>query len=186
MKNFLLIAALSFSFMAGWAQNSDPFPEVRLFNKFCAKFALDETPNIPADTNLIAIWKMQEDLDAHNYFVVERYRFYEFVFTYMNRGGSNRTYENVGAFFSKIGNVDFLNVQYYDHDTKASGYFFMKVTDLDSRGWHMTLSLVADPTLKDIPNREALRERIAKNLNNPSFYKKPVHFDKKLPLMYCK
>ena len=50
----------------------------------------------------------------------------------------------------------------------------------------MTVALVADTTLKDLPDRAAVRERITKNLNNPDYYKKPVHFSKILPLMYCK
>jgi hypothetical protein len=129
---------------------------------------------------------MKEDVNEHNYFVMERYNYFDFVFTYMNRGGSNRTYENVGASFSKIGNAYFLNVACYDLETNKPGYFFLKVTDINARGWDITLSLVADTTLKDITSQKALRDRIAKNVNNPAFYKPPVHFHKKLPLMYCK
>lgn len=188
MKSICLLAVLSFSFVVCKAQQ-DLLWEQTMLNKYCAKFSLDE-PHIPADTDLIAIWKMQEDVDEHNYFVVERYKYDQFVFTYMNRGGSNRTYENGGAFFSKIGNVpsvatDFINVGCYNRETNSMGYFFLKA-EVGNRGWDITLSLVADTTLKDITSREALRERFARNLNNPHFYKQPVHFHKKLPLMYCK
>ncbi len=186
MKYISLIITFLFTVGICEAQQNDPLPELRIFSKFCSKFSLDEKPNVPADTNLIAIWKMKEDVDEHNYFVMERYNYFEFAFTYMNRAGSNRTYENVGAFFSKIGNAVFINVECYDYEAKRPGYFFLKVTDLDSRGWNLTLSLVADSTLKDITSRDALRERLAKNVNNPGFYKEPVHFHKKLPLMYCK
>ena len=186
MKNVYLIVALLFFAGAGHAQSTDPFPELRFFSKYCSKYSLDEKPNVRADTNLIAIWKMYEDVDNHNYFVVERNNYDEFVFTYMNREGSNRTYENVGAFFSKIGNADFLNVGFYDHETNSSGCFFLKVTGLDSRGWNMTLSLVADTTLKNITSREALRKRIAEHVNDLTYYKTSVHFHKILPLMYCK
>lgn len=186
MKYVCLIAALLFSVGVCLAQKEDPFPELSFFSKFCAKFPLDEKPNIRADTNLIAIWKMKEDVDEHNYLVVERYNPHEYVFTYMNRGGSSRTYENFSAYFSKVGNATFLTVLLYDLETKSKGYFFSKVTDLDSGGWDMTLSLVADTTLKDITSGKALRERIEKNVNNPKFFKAPVHLKKKLPLMYCK
>lgn len=168
------------------AQELDLLPELTYLKKFCAKFPLEEKPNIIVDTTLIAIWKLIEDVDEHNYFVVQRYNMNQYAFTYMNRGGSNRTYENVSAYFSKVGNSTFLTVPLYDHDTKSVGYFFSKVTDLDSRGWNMTLSLVADTTLKDITSRSSLVDRIEKNINNPNFYKAPVHLKKKLPLMYCK
>ena len=186
MKATLLAAICYLTAFACDAQTDDPFPELRLFNNYCAPFALDETPGIPADTNLIAIWQMKEDNDPHNYFVMERYKPNLFVFTYMNRGGSNRTYENVSCFFSKIENTYFLNVWNSDRETGRPQLFFLKVTDLDSRGWDMTLSLVTDPTLKDITSREALRDRLKKNLNNAEYFSKPVHLHKKLPLMFCK
>jgi hypothetical protein len=129
---------------------------------------------------------MKEDPDEHNYFVLERYTTNEFVFTYMNRGGSNRTYENFGMCFSKVGNVDFINIGMYNSERRRREYFFAKVTDLDKRGWDMTLWLVNDTTLKNITSRAALRDHIAKNVNNPAFFAKPVHMHKKLPLMYCK
>jgi len=170
------------------AQPRDLFPEYKLFNKYTAKFGLDDVPNIPADTDMIAIWNMEEDVDRHNYFVVERYDRCNFVFTYMNREGQNRTYEHVTMYFSKIANTDFLNVLYYDHENEQQLAFFLKVTDMDKRRWRMNLSLVTDTTLMNLPNPQALRERIAQNLNNPTYFQKPVHFHKKLPLMYwyCK
>lgn len=186
MKYVYLISSLLFSAGFCQAQEEDLLPERTYFRKFCAKFPLEEKPNIMADTNHIAIWKLIEDVDEHNYFVVQRYNMNQYVFTYMNRGGSNRTYENVSAYFSKVGNATFLTVPLYDHETETVGYFFSKVTDLDSRGWNMTLSLVADTTLKDITSRSSLLERIEKNVNNPNFYKAPVHLKKKLPLLYCK
>jgi len=155
-------------------------------NKVYAKYALDEKGIMMADTDLIGIWKMKEDEDSHNYFVLERFDYNMFVFTYMNHEGSNRTFENDGAFFSKIGTTEFINVGYYNWETNAGGYFFLKVLERDKRGFGMTVALVADTTLKDLPDRAAVRERITKNLNNPDYYKKPVHFSKILPLMYCK
>lgn len=185
MKYACFIIGLLMAAISCQAQQNDPLFELHYCKKFCAPFALDEKPNVRADTNLIAIWKMQEDKDSHNYFVLERHNFYEFVFTYMNRGGANRTYENYGAFFSKIGGAYFLNVLLFDHETSSMKYFFLKVTDLDSRGWDMTLWLVADTTLNNIASRDKLRERLTKNVNNRAYYAPPVHFHKVLPLMYC-
>lgn len=44
----------------------------------------------------------------------------------------------------------------------------------------------ADTTLKYLPDAAAVRAQITKNLNNPAYFKAPVHFHKILPLMYCK
>jgi len=187
MKYFLFTLILSCTAMVSGAQtDTDPLWELTYLSKFTAKYALDEHPKEPADTDFIAIWKMEEDADQHNYIVVERRAVNEFVFTYMNRGGSNRTYENFGAFFSKLGNTNFINVRVYNREQKRVEYFFLKATDIDDRGWGMTLSLVNDTTLKNISSREALRNHLTKNVNNPAFFSKPVHFHKKLPLMYCK
>jgi hypothetical protein len=160
--------------------------DLSTITKVYAKYALDTKPTIAADTDLIGIWKMNEDEDSHNYFVLERYDNNTYVFTYMNHEGSNRTWENDGAFISKIGNTEFINAGYYNWETQTKGYFFLKVIERDSRGFNMTLALVADTTLKDISDQSAVRERVAKNLNNNDYYKKPVHFHKILPLMYCK
>lgn len=154
--------------------------------KVYAKYALDEKPAIAADTDLIGIWKMKEDEDSHNYFVLERYDYNSYVFTYMNHEGANRTFENMPAFFSKIGNAEFINVTYHNWDARTGGYFFLKVIERDKRGFEMTVALVADETLKDLADGAAVRARIKKNLDNPDYYKKPVHFRKILPLLYCK
>ena len=160
--------------------------DVATISKVYAKYALDEKPAIAADTDLIGIWKMKEDEDSHNYFVIEREEPNTYVFTYMNHEGANRTFENFDAFFSKIGNTEFVNAHYQDWRTGVTGHFFLKVIERSENGFHLTLALVADTTLKDLPNAAAVRARIAKNLDNPDYYKKPVHFHKILPLMYCK
>ena len=166
------------------AQENDR--DVATISKVYAKYALDEKPAIAADTDLIGIWKMKEDEDSHNYFVIERYEPNKYAFTYMNHEGANRTFENDGAFFSKIDNTEFINVHYSNWWNEDRGYFFLKVIERNPSGFEMTVALVADTTLKDLPDRAAVRARIIKNLNNPDYYKKPVHFHKILPLMYCK
>ena len=189
MKKYILyplVLLLEATLLAWKASDRYQDNDLREISKVYAKYALDEHPAIMADTNFIAIWKMNEDTDPHNYFVLERFDYYNYVFTYMNREGSNRTYENMGAFFSNIGDTRFINVRYFNWETNTGGYFFLKVVHADSRGWDMDLALVADTTLKNITSAKEVRERIEKNVNNPSYFKKPVHFRKILPLMYCK
>ena len=39
--------------------------------KNVAPYAIDEKPNLPVNKKLIGIWKMKEDTDVHNFFVIE-------------------------------------------------------------------------------------------------------------------
>ncbi len=183
---FVTVILVTYALFCQAQQPKSLLWEMDYLSGFTAPYALDERPGIPADTNLIAIWKMKEDADEHNYLVVERYTTNEFVFTYMNRGGSNRTYENFRMFFSKVDNVHFINVGIYNSEKSRREYFFAKVTDLDARGWSMTLWLVTDPAIRNMTSSKALRYFLAKNANNAAIYAKPVHMQKKLPLMYCK
>ncbi len=43
----------------------------------------------------------------------------------------------------------------------------------------MTANLVIDPSIRNVKSKEELRELLGKNLNNPSFYGKELHFRKK-------
>lgn len=186
MKQTLLFLAFFCTVFVCRAQDENLFPEVKYLRKYMSKYPLDKAPKVRADARLIAIWKMEEDEDPHNYFVVQRYDTRSFAFTYMNRCGSNRTYENVPAYFSKVGGATFVNIGFRDPETNEQGYLLVRVTGLDDGGWNMKLSLVADKTLKNISSPAELRKRVTENLNNPKFYKRTVHFHKKLPLMYCK
>ena len=161
--------------------------DLATLSKVYAKYALDDKANIAIYTNMMGIWKMQEDEDPHNYFVIEHDENNHYICTYMNHEGSNRTFENGGAFFSKIGNTEFINVGYSNWWNDDHGYNFLKVIERNPNGFEMTLALVADTTLKNLPDMAAVRARITKNMDNPDYFKKPVHFRKILPLMYyCK
>jgi hypothetical protein len=161
--------------------------DLATLSKVYAKYALDAKANIAIYPDLIGIWKMKEDEDSHNYFVIEHDENNHYIFTYMNHEGANRTFENDGAFFSKIGNTEFINVHYSNWWNDERGYFFLKVIERSPNGFEMTVALVADTTLKDLPDEAAVRARIKKHLNDLHYFKKPVHFRKILPLMYyCK
>jgi len=58
--------------------------------KYLCQHDLDEHPSLESDPHMQGIWKLREDTDRHNYFVVERDGAYRFNITYMNRGGDNR------------------------------------------------------------------------------------------------
>jgi hypothetical protein len=184
MKHLFFVIVLLGLFEVCSAQ--DLFSEQKLFSNTYSKFAIDKKPLLTADTNLIGIWKMKEDTDPHNYFVVERRDNNTLMFTYMNRGGTNRTYEHVSVFSSKIDGNEFMNVSYWDPEHDIQGFFFLKVSERDKDGWHMTLSLVDDATLKNLTSNNAVKEQIQKNSHNALYYKKEVHLRKLLPLKFCK
>jgi hypothetical protein len=77
-------------------------------------------------------------------------------------------------------------VSYWDPEHDIQGFFFLKVSESDKDGWHMTLSLVDDATLKDMTSSNAVKEQIKKNSQNALYYKKEVHLRKLLPLKFCK
>lgn len=156
-----------------------------------AKYPMMQMTGIKTDPKLIGIWRLQEDTDKHNFFVIEPVDDYHYALTYMNKGGINRVFENYGAYISDINGTKFFNVTYRNIDwdamtTTEEGYIFFKVVDTDELGWQMTLVLVTDTSMKACKNSIEVRDRIARNINNPDFYDQPVHLYKVLPLMYCK
>ncbi len=153
--------------------------------KNVAPYAIDEKPKIAVNKDLVGIWKMKEDTDVHNFFVIERKSDNSYALTYMNKGSSNRRFENCNGFFSKVETSLFLNVGYFETQHMFEGFFFLKVEYLDPKGWDMTLRMVNDTTMRTLPNSKSVRDLMAKNINNPSFFYKPLHFHKILPLMYC-
>ena len=69
--------------------------------KNVCKYSLDESPKVRIDDHLQGIWKLKEDTDFHNYFILEKVDDYRYCLTYMNRSGDNRGLEHGLAFFLK-------------------------------------------------------------------------------------
>ena len=185
-KYFLLgLVLLYITSFTSRGQDEDFAGEANSVKPGFARFPMDDLEhiNIHTEGNLVGIWKMEEDSDPHNYFVLEKKNADVYALTYMARGGSNRTYENFGMFFSQVGDVTYINCM-NPTIRGERGWFIMKVIDYDE--WHITAAMVNDPTLKDLPNSAAVRERIAADLKDTTKIMKPVHFHKILPLMYCK
>ena len=57
---------------------------------------IDEKPLIGINEDLAGIYKLREDTNSHNYFVVEKANDLEYSVTYMNRGGDNRGWNTSG------------------------------------------------------------------------------------------
>ena len=146
-----------------------------------SRFSIDEKPNVRIDDHMQGVWKMREDTDKHNYFIVEKDGDYEYCMTYMNRSGDNRGLEHGGGFFSMINNVKFLTMPSGNND----GWLILKIKDVTRGSWDVTLNLITDPRLRSVKSRAELRELIEKNLNNPAFYSKDLHLRKKFEFNSC-
>ena len=129
------------------------------------------------DDHLQGIWKLADDTDFHNYFILEKVNDYKYSITYMNRSGNNRGLEHGIVYFSEIDNVKFLNVSNWDWD--HHGLVFLKIKEITPGSWDMTANLVIDTTLSQLNSSEALCEHIRKRLKDPLIYGKELHFRKK-------
>lgn len=150
--------------------------------KFLCDYQLDERPFTETDHHMQGIWKLKEDTNANNYFVVERDGSYRLNITYMNRGGDNRGLEHTTAFFSEIDGVKFLNAPYSSFIGEPSfrGTVLLRVDEVDEpRCWNVTFTLVTDPNLYKMKGSAELRTYIRQHLKDPAIYGKQLHFRKK-------
>jgi hypothetical protein len=145
--------------------------------KNACPYTIDEKPVVRIDDHMQGIWKMAEDTDFHNYFIIEKDGDFAYSITYMNRSGDNRGLEHGSFSFSEINNVKFIVIRNWDED--YPGYLFLKINNITQGSWNMTASLVTDPSITKVKSRAELHELLEKNLNNPSFYGKELHFRKK-------
>lgn len=151
-----------------------------------AKFPIDEKATVPIDYRLVGIWKMEEDTNKHNYFVVEKRDDFQYNVTYMNQNGNNRRYEHWGVSISEINNTKFFNIPFSSWpDGNNSGFIFMKINNIDKDGWHMSGALVNDTTLKNMTSSVEVRKRITENMDIKSYFSKPLHFKRLFALSYC-
>jgi hypothetical protein len=142
------------------------------------KFKLDEKAKVRIDDHMQGIWKMAEDTDFHNYFVLEKDGAYEYELTYMNKSGDNRGLEHGTVYFSVINHVKFLMVPDWDFDNR--GYIYLRIDSVSSpRSWEVVATVVTDARLSNVKSSAELHTLFEKNLNNPAFYGQKIHFRKK-------
>lgn len=143
------------------------------------------------DARLIGKWKLEEDTDKNNYYVVEHdydIRTNKYHAQFYNRGGKNPSYE-ASIYFSKVGKDLFLNLPYWvrhedmyddkmDDYKQTHGYFFVRILNANTDYTKITTATVQDDALANINSSEEVFARIEKNLNNPSYYHDTIHFYK--------
>jgi hypothetical protein len=149
--------------------------------KSTATYPIDEPTGDVINDGLVGKWKMEEDTDKRNYYLVEKWRDPgEYHIKFYNRGGTNRTYESM-LHYSIIDGQPFINARYFDLSTGEMGnfgYFFLKVTEANKDYSKITLSLVGDTTMRGLTSSAEVKARIAANLHKRSFYSETVHMFK--------
>jgi hypothetical protein len=112
---------------------------------------------------------------------------YYYYLTYFNGHGKGPEYEQWEAFPSTINNMKFINVSYryepYINDTlvtgqEEEGYFFVRIININPTYDTITTAIVADTTLKYLPNATEVRKLIERKGKMASFYSDTVHLYK--------
>lgn len=151
--------------------------------KYMCQYPLDKSPKKEIDAHLQGIWKLREDTNANNYFIVERDGDYHLSLTYMNRGGDNRGLEHFRATFSEVNGIHFMNAPYssFSIEDNFKGIVLLRIdpASLVNRSWEITAKLVTDSNLYKMKSSEELRAYVSSNMNKPDFYGKELHFKKK-------
>lgn len=150
--------------------------------KYLCQHQLEEYPITETDIHMQGIWKLKEDTNYNNYFVVERDGTYRLNITYMNRGGDNRGLEHATAFFSEINGVKFLNAPYssFFAEENFRGTVLLRVDEVSApRSWDVTMTLVTDTNLYKMNSSAELRKYVEQKMKSPQFYGKQLHFRKK-------
>ena len=162
--------------------------------KSYSKYTIDDRPLIKIDTSLFGTWKAREDTDTKNFILIQNFydvahkykemhsdssdevknKDFDYYITYFDRNGRNPHYQQWTVFLSKINSAIFLNSNYRYEETY--GYFFIRLIKIVHDT--ITTSIVADTTLKYLTSSKEVRNRIAKNINNPGFYSDTLHFYK--------
>ncbi len=149
---------------------------------YLSQYRLDEYPTTEADLHLQGIWKLQEDTNYNNYFVVERDGAYHLNITYMNQGGDNRGLEHADAFFSEVDGVTFLNAPYssFFSDDEFNGTLLLRVDEISKpRSWKATVTMVVDTNIHNMKSSAELRAYVKGHMRSPGFYGKQIHFRKR-------
>ena len=149
-----------------------------------AQFPINEPATDTFNKGFVGKWKFEEDSNKNNYYEIEDGAFYHmdtYHIKFWDRGGKKRTIET-GIHMTKLAGNIFISVPYLKRgeeiwDYKPSGYFFLRVIDINKDFTKMTTATVHDSTLWEL-NAAGIRQRIFRNLNNPAYYYDTVHFYK--------
>ena len=144
--------------------------------KNVSKHRLGEKTGLHMNERISGIWKLKEDTNSHNYFVLQNDDAEkDFVITYMNRGGDNRGLEHGTLYFLDLNGSKYMACSNWNW--QHSGWIFLKVSQVGK--FDITAQLVVDTNIHKMKSSEELRAHFVKNANNPAFVGDTLHFRKK-------
>jgi hypothetical protein len=132
------------------------------------------------DDGFCGKWKIEEDTSKAFTCIVTKAADKKYHIQVWEGKNQNPNYE-ANAFFTKIGNVTFLNVPCRESIEAPAGYLFMRVLYANADFSKMTTCTVNDTTMRALKNTSSVRDLIVKNMDNPKFYYDTVHFYKLIP-----
>ena len=150
-----------------------------------AKYPIDEKPSVKIDSRLLGTWiaiekkKPRVSSDADMEFTMSKQDELHYLISIDEKGMHKPEKQTTNAFLSKINTVEFLNISDNAKSrgtTDTSGYIFLKVLGVNAKAGTLTLVNIADTTMNLLTSSAQVRERITKNLDNPSFYKDTIEF----------
>lgn len=168
MKNYLLLSViLAATFLA-----------CSTGCKRIARYPISEPSAANMEDRIIGRWKLEEDTNKNNFYeILKGYGPLKYHVKFWDRGGTNPTYES-NLFFSRIGNATFINAPYWEDGFTNKGYFFLKILKVNESYDKITTAMVADTTMLALKNSAEVHDRIARNLDKPSYYHDTMHFYK--------
>ena len=144
--------------------------------KNASQHDLGKKKGLHMDKPLEGIWKLKEDTNSHNYFVLQRDEKEKiFVTTYMDHGGDNRGIEHGTLYFLDLNGTQYMASTNWDW--QQSGWVFLKVSQVGK--FDITAQLVVDTNIYKMKSSEELRAHFVKNANNPAFVGDTLHFRKR-------
>lgn len=123
--------------------------------------------------------------EAYNDFIGNKDYYYHI--TRMGMHGKTPHYKQWSVFVSKVNNTIFLNIPYryvpskdghYLSGQTKQGFFFVRLVKITAAYDTITTAIISDTTLMHLTNSKEVRNRVAKNINNPAFYSDTLHFYK--------
>ena len=137
-----------------------------------SNYPIDANPALKVDSRLIGTWKAR-DIRGNSPvidppYVLTKDNDFQYRVTIKEKDRGVDKEESTTAFLSKIDNALFMNVVVKDD---SGGYFFFRILNIDAKNGKVTVASIADTSMVHLSSPAQVRARIAKNLNNPLFYK---------------
>jgi len=170
-----------------------------------SRHPIDPLPQEEIDRRLLGKWRPLEDPDPDNYILVlagdnevTKRAFSKlhkdlgywkdasltcktcfYAVTYFNHHGTNPYLQNWSAFLSNVKGHTFLNQSYRDtarNKSDENGFLLAHVSSISPNADTVTLSIVGDPQVTNLPASLMVRHYLEQNLTNPMLYSRTLHF----------